>query len=272
MERLRRPALLRSLHLGDTKVTHLPDGAVQLDPLAWFPGTTAETWAGYLDETGHFVASIGGLLVEHGDRALLIDAGFGPRSAPPGDIHGPIQGGTMLGNLGRPPSDVEAVAYTHLHEDHIGWVAHPGGEPAFAHAEHLLAAAEWAQRDLAGAAAAEALRPRVRTVTDGEEIFPGVRALFAAGHTAGHTAYVISGGGRRLIAFGDAIHSPVQIGHPEWRCAVDFDPAQAVEFRHRLVSELAEPDTIGFGIHLADVVFGRVDTSGGQASWIPVDD
>src|SRR5687767_6024485 len=82
-ERLRRPASTRSLRLGETKVTYVPDGVVQLTPRGWLPGTSDEVWAAhpeYLDETGNLVGSIGGLLVEHGDRALLIDAGFGPQS------------------------------------------------------------------------------------------------------------------------------------------------------------------------------------------------
>ncbi|MGI5290362.1 hypothetical protein ACQEVF_44490 [Nonomuraea polychroma] len=68
---------------------------------------------------------------------------------------------------------------------------------------------------------------RVRTIDDGEEIFPGVRASFAPEHTVGHTTYTITGGDRRLIAFGDALHSPVQVTHPEWSCGIDHDPAES---------------------------------------------
>ncbi len=65
------------------------------------------------------MASLGGLLVEHGDRALLIDAGFGPESLPPdpGTPRGAIRGGALPGNLaalGRSPAGIEAVAFTHL--------------------------------------------------------------------------------------------------------------------------------------------------------------
>ena len=70
-ERFRRPATIRSLLLGDTRVSYVPDGAVQLSPRGWLPGTTDEVWAAhpqYLDDSGNLVASIGGLLVERGDR------------------------------------------------------------------------------------------------------------------------------------------------------------------------------------------------------------
>ena len=286
-ERLRRPAGVRSVRLGDTKVSFVPDGAVQGKPREWLPDTTDEVWAAhpeYLDASGHLVASIGGLLVEHGDRALLIDAGFGPQSLPaePGSPNGAIYGGALLANLaelGRAPEQIEAIAFTHLHIDHVGWAWHsaPGGDrPAFADAEYLVAEPEWAHRDLleAGGTTTEivaALAPRVHSVIDGQEIFPGVEVQITGGHTTGHAQYVISGGGTRLIAFGDALHSPLQVDHPDWSCVYDHDRARSADHRHRLVAELEDPDTIGFGVHFADVVFGQVHRDGDGPAWRPLD-
>ncbi|MFJ6793531.1 MBL fold metallo-hydrolase [Streptomyces sp. NPDC091268] len=283
--RLRRPSGIRSIRLGETKVSYVPDGDVRLRPLRLLEDTTEEVWAAhpeYLDTDGLLVGSVGGLLVEHGDRALLIDAGFGPQTheAAQGPL-ATIRGGALpagLAELGRRPQDVEAVAFTHLHADHLGWACHPiPGEDRllFADADHLISETEWAERDaLAAQGMAEqvaALAPRVRTVTDGQEVFPGVRVRITPGHTVGHAEYVITGGGRRLIAFGDAVHSPIQIDHPEWSSGFDHDGALTAEHRRRLVAELAEPDTIGFGVHFADVVFGRVRPGGDGPSWHPVD-
>lgn len=287
-ERLRRPSGIRSLRFGSIKVTHVPDGAVQLLPLGWLPDSTEETWAAhpeYLDDSGSLVAGIGGLLVEHGDRALLIDSGVGPVSLPaePGNPYGAMRGGALLDNLdrlGRPAREIEAVAFTHLHLDHIGWASHPApgsDRPAFTRAEYLVAEPEWSRRELleahgTSAAALASLAPAVRTVQEGEEIFPGVRVWLTPGHTAGHAAYVITSGGTRLIAFGDALHSPIQTDHPDWSAAPDHDAQQSAGFRRQLVAELGKPDTIGFGVHFADVVFGRVRPSGDGPSWQPVDD
>lgn len=284
-ERLRRPAGIRSVRLGDVRVSYVPDGAVRLRPRALFPGTTAEDWQErpeLLDESGELVASIGGLLVEDGDRALLIDAGFGPRSWPP-EQDGPrglIHGGALLDSLaelGRGPEEIDVVAFTHLHPDHLGWAWHPapgGDRPVFAHADHLVSEQEWARRDALEGMAEEIAgpAPRVRTVADGQEIFPGVRTRITAGHTHGHTEYVITSGGKRLIAFGDSMHSPIQVDHPARSSAFDHDPVRAAAHRHRLVAELDEPDTIGFGIHFADVVFGQVRRDGDDPAWRPLDD
>lgn len=281
--RLVRAAGIRTIEFGELRVSYVPDGVVQLRARAWLPATTEEFWAAHpehLDDTGNLVASIGGLLVEHGDRALLIDAGFGPQSVPaePGNAHGAIRGGQLLDSLaalGRAPRDIEAVAITHLHIDHIGWLwqHHPdGGRLPFADAAVLVAEPEWAHPELAAAQGTgpeilKAFAPQVRTVADGEEIFPGVRVGFTPGHTVGHAAYVLTSGGRRLIAFGDALHSPVQISHPELSAAPDHDSGESTRFRRWLVEQLAEPDTIGFGIHFADVQFGRVIGDGATRTW-----
>ncbi|MER6387001.1 MBL fold metallo-hydrolase [Streptomyces sp. NPDC001523] len=283
--RLRRAAGIRSIRLGDTKVSYVPDGDVRLRPRPLLQATTDEVWAAhpeYLDSTGHLVGSVGGLLVEHGDRALLIDTGFGPQTleAPDGPL-GTIHGGALphsLAELGRRPEDIEAVAFTHLHSDHIGWACHPApgsDQPVFTHADYLISEQEWARRDLLEAQGmteqVAALAPRVRTITDGQEVFPGVHVRITPGHTVGHAEYVITGGGRRLIAFGDAVHSPIQIDHPEWSSAFDHDPTLTADHRRRLVAELAEPDTIGFGVHFADVVFGHVRQSDNGPAWRPLD-
>ncbi|TDC78879.1 MBL fold metallo-hydrolase [Streptomyces hainanensis] len=284
---MRKPATVRSLRLGETTVTYVPDGVCRLTPTGWFPASTDEDWAvhpEYLDEAGNVVAGIGGLLVERDGRALLIDAGFGPHSYPTGP-EGPvteIQGGALLDNLarlGRAPTDVEAVAFTHLHVDHVGWgwLPTPGGDrPPFAHAPYLVSEPEWTQREFleaagTGADILDAMAPYVRTVTDGEEIFPGVRVRLSAGHSPGHASYVVTTDDRRLIAFGDAMHTPAQIHHPDWHAAPDHDTTASTEARRGLVAELQEPDTIGFGVHFADVPFGRVRQDGDRLAWVPVD-
>src|SRR5215470_9771660 len=80
-------------------------------------------------EGGFLLASVGGLLVERDGRALLIDAGAGPLTmGPPLNTYGVMTGGALLDNLaalGRGPADIEAIALTHLHADHVGWAWHP---------------------------------------------------------------------------------------------------------------------------------------------------
>lgn len=130
--RLRRPSGIRSLTLGDTKLSYVPDGVGTLNARMLLQEPTDEFWAQhpeYLDEGGHLVTGNGGLLVERDGRALLIDVGVGPLTmGPPENPFGVLRGGALLDSLaklGRNPADIEAVAFTHLHVDHLGWAWHP---------------------------------------------------------------------------------------------------------------------------------------------------
>jgi len=69
---------------------------------------------------------------------------------------------------------------------------------------------------------------------------------------------------------GDRLPLPFQIGHPLWENTFDLDHQQSTSLRTSLLTELAKPDTIGFGIHFAGVPFGRVRIDG-MPAWVPVD-
>ncbi|MFD7028470.1 MBL fold metallo-hydrolase [Streptomyces sp. NPDC059917] len=267
----------RTLRFGEHTVTWLPDGYVQLDPRRWLPDTTDADWAGenaeLLDPEGFLAASIGALLIRHGDRAMLVDAGFGPHDIPAAHTHpalGALVGGRLpaaLEAVGVDPAAVELIAFSHLHDDHFGWAFRPGQGLAspFVNATFAASAAEWANwaQPTAGS-------PRVRTVGDGEEIFPGVTARLTPGHTAGHTSYVLSSGERRLIAFGDVFHTPAQFPRPDWRVSMDALPERGVDARRALLAELARPGTTAFANHFSDVVFGRLGDNSGTPCWEPL--
>lgn len=262
--RWNRPAPIRTAKVGAMRLTYLPDGHVQLDPKQWYPATDPALWADehpeLLDGGGHVIASIGALLVEHGERAMLIDAGFGPRLVPAAHTHpalGRLGGGALpesLAAAGVAPEAIEAVAFTHLHDDHFGWVLRPGpGGTPFAGAAILAGAADWAAwREPVPAGL------RTRGVREGEEVFPGVTVMALPGHTPGHTGYVVESEGERLIVVGDALHSSAQVPHPEWPVLMDVDRVAGIASRRRVLAALSEPGTRGFAMHFADVGFGRV--------------
>ncbi|MBK3566000.1 MULTISPECIES: MBL fold metallo-hydrolase [unclassified Streptomyces] len=281
LERLTRPSPLRSLTFGDWRLTHVPDGMVQLRPEGWFTGLGPDdlaTLAPYRDPDGFLVASVGGLLIEHQGRSLLIDTGFGPRHLAAAQTHpalGMLAGGdliTLLRTAGVNAEAVDTVAFTHLHDDHIGWVlaadgAHFEGVTSFA-----LSAAEWRER---GSLLPAKIAGRVRTVADGGEVFPGVTLREWPGHTSGHAGYVVevaderSGddGVHRVLVLGDALHSPAQTAHPEWRVFFDGAGEEAVGTRRAVLEEAARPGTVCYAGHFADVVFGRVEVTDGGYRW-----
>jgi glyoxylase-like metal-dependent hydrolase (beta-lactamase superfamily II) len=285
--RLRVPSQVRTLQLGDVNFGYVSDGWLQLNPRLWFAASTPGYWAAhreYLDDAGYLPAGMGGLLVERDGRALLIDAGFGPGEVPANPDRprlGAIFGGRLLDNLallGRAPVDVEALAFTHLHLDHIGWASAPAprtGRFPFAHARAIVAKAEWehgvSEEHGPFPETVAALEPHLELVVDRQEVFPGVKVLSTPGHSAGHTAYEITAGTETLIAFGDLFHSPVQMENPGWAAQPDVDGESSTRHRRALLERLAAPGTYGFGIHFADVAFGRVVRDDDRFAWQPVE-
>ena len=285
--RLSAQSAVRMLTMDDVRLTYVVDGAMGLTPAAFFPDLPAGYWAAHpeaLDERGLVAMSAGGLLVERDGRALLIDAGLG---AITGDTpFGPVNSGSLLDTLaalGHDPAGIEAVAFTHLHVDHTGWAFVPAADgtyrKVFPEARYLVAAAEWVPHGRGEsvpaappAAVIEQFGSGHTPLEDGEEIFPGVRAVVTPGHSPGHTSYVItSAGGARLVAFGDGFHVPAQLAHLDWRSAPDVDGAAVVAARRRLLAELEQPRTLGFACHFGDQAFGLLQTAqDGSPGWVPV--
>ena len=79
---------------------------------------------------------------------------------------------------------------------------------------------------------------------------PGIRAIPAFGHTQGHTAHLISSGGKQLLATADAtnIYS-LFAKHPEWSAAFDHVPDLAVETRKKLFDRAIADKMMVAGYH-----------------------
>ncbi|WP_405697763.1 MBL fold metallo-hydrolase [Streptomyces sp. NBC_01185] len=267
--------------LGDLTLTYVPDAGVHMIPTRVYPASADEDWAAHgphMTDAGHLAMGCGALLVERGGKRLLLDAGHGRISGedPEHFQHGFDHVQTLpdhLERLGVDPATLATVAFTHLHDDHTGWarpdaVDDPRG--LFPHARWVVGKGELQGLDPASGPRLAGQSERTTAVADGTEIAEGVRAWALPGHTTGHTAYILeTGDGRRIVAFGDAMHSPVQVQHPDWEVVLDHDRAQAEHSRRRLVEFLSQDDVFGFGVHFADQQLGTVDDTG---RWRPWDD
>lgn len=267
--RWRRPALHRSVTVGDIRVSAVPDGRIQLHPAGWYgspePPRSASEVRPLLDPDGYLVASVGALVIEAGDQVIALDTGLGPVQVPGGRGHPAI--GAMVG--GRLPGEWEAlqlptptdVVITHLHEDHSGWWRsdHPFGVTL----RSLPTTA--GRRDLERSPL-RSLSERWNAADGGERIAPGVQVVALPGHTPGHIGLRVESRGETLIAFGDALHSPLQVADATINAFVDEDPASAQATRRAVLDDLRQENVVGYGNHFADVVFGRVRAG----RWHPV--
>lgn len=258
--------------VGDIRLTLVPDGYHRCDPLTTFAGSTQRDWDEHqdlLDDHGRVVMTMGALLAElpSGERAL-IDLGFGPRTVIFEALGMEFWGGRLLASLadvGLGPGDIDAVLYSHIHTDHVGWTADARAEgPTFARARHVMATAEWEwwhdKPDAGGPSDVEidVLATRVELIDGEVDILPGIAAVPTPGHTPGHCSFRVSSGSERAVVLGDAIHCPLQISHPEWAFLADTNPQAAQHAREQLIRELEEPDVAVVGAHFANAIFGRV--------------
>jgi glyoxylase-like metal-dependent hydrolase (beta-lactamase superfamily II) len=276
------------MQIGSLSVHALVDAYAVLAPDAFFAGGDAATWQqhrAYLRADGQWGFPMGGYLVRTGDRLALIDVGYGPY------YHPSIRsGGRLLASLaavGVHPGDVTDVLLTHLHPDHIGWVARDG-KPVFPRASYRCHAADWAHftSDKSGNPLAAPLvhasgrgagaswldllasvESRLEPWTSDGPLLVGVEVLHTPGHTPGSSTIVLLGGQRTLLV-GDAVHCPAQLTEPGLCSTADFDPPAAAASREALSAILADDAALVSGPHFPDMSFGRLGNP--DRRWYPV--
>lgn len=228
------------------------------------------------------------VLVETPDGHAVIDTGLGARFLGYGPRIEPLVGrlGAGLADAGAPATELAAVIFTHLHQDHCRGATWSGeltfpSATGFAHAAEL---AFWSDAHTAaggaGSAAAEHLAAAreaimlfgdtMRPFGDDAEILPGMRAVGAGGHTPGHTAILLTSHGERLLCTGDLIYDELQLSHPGWSTPWDHDTAGAIASRRRLLDWAAGERLLVHAYHLPFPGLGRVSREQGGYTWTPL--
>ena len=144
-------------------------------------------------------------LVRHGKRAALIDVGsFAQR----------LLLIDRLAERDLKPDDVTDVLLTHSHYDHsVNWLM-------FGNASIVIGRDElsWSLQQAWGETFVPELyvrelqqSPRLRSVDDGDEVFPGITAHLTPGHTPGSLVFVLDAGERDVIFSGDACKNRAEL-------------------------------------------------------------
>jgi glyoxylase-like metal-dependent hydrolase (beta-lactamase superfamily II) len=268
--------LASPLRLGSLVLQPVSDGVLHLDPAAIFADAQPEEWQPHVqrDAEGRVAIGLTCLLVQAGDRRILIDTGFGARPDNPAVGH--LAEG--LAELGLSAADIDLVVVSHPHGDHIGGATTGAGAEAhvsYPGARYWLSRADWdhfthpdvlpqrvgLEDKLLPLAKAERL-----DLADGEqEIAPGVRLLPLPGHTPGHMGVAFTTGQEMAIYVGDMVHHPLQIDHPDWCPTFDALPPLSRETRRKLIERARREHALVLSYHFPFPGIGRVGDT-----WQPV--
>ena len=206
------------------------------------------------------------LLVDTGDRRILIDAGTGDKQLKYLAYYGfkgVIDFESELGNSGYQCSDITDVIFTHLHFDHCGGATRFGAdgesvELVFPNATHWVSQTQWDNfmhpnvRE-SDSYFAENMMPistagKLKLVTENQMVCPELEIRIFNGHTVGQLVSYIKLGTKTLVYVGDVI--PLAANVPlSWISSYDVFPLTAMEEKKVLLDEAADKEQILFFEH-----------------------
>jgi len=209
---------------------------------------------------------------------VLFDTGFGAGGR---DSHAGLLR-QRLAEVGYAPEDIDVVAFTHCHPDHISGVME-GDAPAFPNARYAIGRKEfdtWKSGDGIPAQRAQnrelflklipPLADRMTFLEDGDSVVPGLTAEAAFGHSLGHMMFRLESAGKSLLIWGDVTnHYVFSLQHPESTVAFDDDKDAAKATRIRVLDMVANDGLLVAGHHMPFPSLGYVERSGGSYRWVP---
>jgi glyoxylase-like metal-dependent hydrolase (beta-lactamase superfamily II) len=276
----------------------------------------------YLPGDGRYLIDFGAYLLRTDDRVILVDAGLGPPPTPTG-VWDPSQApaeaqqavGELFRRLGRSEESIEArlrqmsdytvtygqlgqslqqagiapasvtdVVLTHLHCDHVGWVARDG-QPFFPRADiwchqadidYFLGPRAPDEAHFMGMYGVRPTKDRMAPVLgqlrpweSSGPVAPGIDLWHLPGHTPGSSVVWLASHGESGVIVGDVIHCPLELVDPHFTIAADLDPAAALAAKSRLIAAATRERSRILSTHFPGLRPGRLVDDGDdhQRTW-----
>ena len=268
-----QPTVGKAVPVGDFVVVPLFDGPHSY-VLKLFYGADEETML-KIAGTQPVPAAYNVFLIKRGTERLLVDTGNGTlRPDRTGQLPLCLQQAQIA------PPEISKILITHLHADHAGGLV-KDDKPAFPMAKVYVAQAEYDYwtNDASVRQAPEHRRwlfPRIQNVlrvleqnkllvfiTPGDVVSPDITSVDLAGHTPGHSGFMLTSKGKTLFFIGDLLHgAALQMPRPDITFDADVDQPKAKEIRLRMFKQLAESQTLIAGTHLPFPGIGLVLSEG----------
>ncbi len=220
--------------------------------------------------------------VKKGDQTIMFDAGTGAQLAP--------TAGRLAANMkaaGIDPKSINTIIITHFHPDHIFGLMEKGtNAQVYPYAQIIVPEAEYAywtdpgiisklpKRRQGLAKRIQATLPKWSNVTlfAGEkEVAPGITAVKAHGHTAGHTVFSVASGDDAMLVMADTANIPALfVRNPGWHAIFDADPEMAEAARRRVFDRAVADNVIVTGYHFGMPGAGRLEKDGAGYAFVPL--
>lgn len=255
--------------LGEITVIALRDGYVDMPPSRLRQagdrpfGSDLPAQVELVD--GKLRLSVNAFLVIDRGQHVLIDTGAA-------NAWEPTMGSLpqALAEAGVERENIETVAVTHTHEDHIHGLVAADGTDAFPNLARLLIP----QEEIPIFDSIDRLarfRHRRLPLGDGVKLSASITAIQAHGHEVGHTAFEVSSAGDTLLIWGDVVHVPsIQFTRPELTWEFDADQDHARSTRARMMRRATQPNYFVAGAHLDFPGIGKVAESDGAFRYAPL--
>jgi len=218
------------------------------------------------DEENYCNLCMRSLLIDTGDRKVLIDSGMGNKQDEKFYSYYKLNGNdTLTGSLnkaGYAPGEITDVILTHLHFDHNGGhvVRDEAGNLSllFPNATHWVSKTQWENyldpniRERA-VYFPEDMMPvkeagKLKIIEDGGEHIPGIDLRIFNGHTPGMIVPVIDYENRKIVFAADLI--PLAANVPlAWVSAYDLYPLTSIKEKDKLLKEALENNYVLFFEH-----------------------
>jgi glyoxylase-like metal-dependent hydrolase (beta-lactamase superfamily II) len=190
--------------------------------------------------------------------------------------------GDSLAKAGVRPDEITDVVLSHLHPDHMGWVARQG-IPFFpkaklwahqADVDFFLTDSAPDETTFKIMLGVDSTKERMVPVHDQLEpwdrdctIAPGIDLRWLPGHTPGSSIAVVSSGDDRAMILGDVIHCPLELVDNDFAIMADIDPVMAKQSKAVLRDELEGSTTHASSSHFPGLQFGRLLKGEGRRYW-----
>lgn len=253
-------------------------GRIRLDGGAMFGVVPKPLWEKRIpaDERNRIPLAMRCLVVETGERTVLIDDGVGNKETGKfRNIYGVHNAGSPtrledeLRELEIEPEDIDTVLLTHLHFDHAGGstLEEEDGEirPAFPNATYVIRRGEWdfAHRDnerIQASYLAHNMDPLesagvVEFIDEDTEVVPGITMVRTPGHTPYHQSALIRHDGTTLFYLADLVPTTAHLPLP-WIMGYDVEPLVTLDSKREWLTRAAEEGWVLVFEHDPEVAYG----------------